>query len=42
MYFKGLSDLTEPPLGLIKEVNWGETRILNEEEWGHAGFMMSG
>jgi hypothetical protein len=42
MYYLGLSDYTEPPLDLVKTVNWGETRILNEEEWGSAGFMISG
>ena len=42
MYYTGLSDVTEPPLGLVKKTNWGETRILNEEEWDSAGGLISG
>jgi hypothetical protein len=42
MYYTGLTDFTEPPLGLVKTTNWGETRILNEEEWNHAGGLISG
>ena len=42
LYYTGLSETTEAPLNMVKGVHWGETRILNEEEWYQAGFLITG